>query len=178
MASIRLRYNGGTAGEQWDTDKLRARFGTKDGEVPFIEKIYVFSDTNARLIVFFVDPGMRAIRHQAVPIDVNFVPSFDHVEHGQYPVNFDTDKSTQMIEIMDECKATFAIQSSGGGIVDATIIYHNVRGTYVGRLELERLNDRKHMDRQDSLVDSRSPGFRMGNLRILGDNDPRSGQTT
>lgn len=181
MPSIRMSFNGGLTAEQWDTDRLRARFGTKDGEIPFIRYIDMDSDTNARRVVVVVDPGRRIIRHNAdgnpTPPNINLVPGFNQVEHGQYSRNFDTDKSTQRMDIMEDCRQTFAIKANGACIIDCTIVYDKIKGSYMSRVEIERLNDRKHMDRQDSLLDSRSPGFRMGNLRIIGDNDPVSGSS-
>lgn len=176
-----MRFNGGNTAEQWDTDKLKAKFGTKEGEVPFLRYIDMFSDTNSRIVIVVVDPGRRIIRHQAdgnpTPPNIEFSPGFENVQHGQYAKNFDTDKSTQRMDIMDEINSTFAIIASGACVIDCTLVYDKVPGRYTVRSELHRLNDRKHMDRQDSLVDSRTAGFRMGKLRIIGDNDPRSGVT-
>lgn len=157
---------------QWDTDELKARFGTKEGEVPLIEYIDMFSDTNSRIVVVAIDPPRRIIRHQDEAPDLTLLPSVDNPQAGQYAKNFDTDKSTQKMELFEEVNATFAIVTNGAAVIDCTIVFRKVPGTYVGRLELERLNDRVRMDRQSSLEDSRTAGFKMGNFNIVGEKPP------
>ncbi len=175
MPSIRVRFSGGATSDQWTTDDLKRHFGTKKGEVPFIEYIDVFSDTDSRLLIIVVDPKRRKLRHQDESPDIEVAPGFDRPEHGQYAQNFDTDKTTRRIDINDQCREAFGIVSSGAGVMDLTIVYRNVTGQYVLLLDVERMADRKRMDRQDSLEDSRDPGFRMGRqIRQMGDNDPRT----
>jgi len=175
MPSFRVRFSGGATADQWTTDDLVRHFGTKDGQVPFIEFIDLFSDTNSRIVVVQVDPKRRKIRHADEAPDLTLLPTFDRPEHGQRAMNFDTDKTTRRIDINDECRESFAVVCNGACIIDMTFTYHNVSGQYVKLLPVERLADRHRMDRQDSLDDSTDPGFRMGRqIRQMGDFDRRT----
>jgi len=179
MPSIRVRFLGGITADQWTTDDLRRHFGTKDGQVPFIEFIDLFSDTNSRVVVVQIDPKRRIARHADEAPDLAVLagtrPNFDRPEHGQYAKQFDTDKTTQRMDINEECKQSFAVQCDGVATIDMTIVYHNVSGQYAKLVDVERMADRHRMDRQDSLDDSTDPGFRMGRqIRQMGDFDRRT----
>ncbi len=135
------------------------------GFIPFITSLLLTSGTASRALSIGIDPK--------TPKVLKGSGGSREYSPNELQVSIATDLTPVKIEINMPIKRELLLVSSGSGAWTVTVYYQFIKGNWAPTTEvLERLSDRKKMDRQDSLDDATEGSFRMGDIIQMGSRDP------
>ncbi len=155
-------------------DRLIEMFGLKPGEIPFLQQVLAATGTASRTLILQVDPPRRpSMENENNPSPVAGANSMFDYKHGMIAVPIATDITPVIVPVGAAIRDSLHISTDNATTTwILTFYFVPIPGEFRPDMEiLERLADRRKMDRHDSDTPGES-FFRMGKLRQMGDADP------